>query len=375
MLLFIKVSGFLLRMMIIAVCFSVFSCSESPERKNPVGRISRSFADTERMSWVGTESRPLVTTVWYPAVMNAEENAWNIGIFQAGRNAANADIVSNPETFPLVVLSHGTGGAALQLSWLAEILATNGYLVAAVNHHGNTATEDTYLPQGFMLWWERARDISVVIDLLLSDSQLGSRIDRSRIGAAGFSLGGYTVLSVAGAQTDLVQWKKFCAERPSNPLCTLPPEVNYSQKMLDSMLNNDPNVKDSIHRSHESYRDERVRAVYSIAPVLGPAFIKKSLAHISIPVRIIVGTRDEQAIPTFNAKLIASSIPTAELELLPDVAHYTFLACCSLRGKLFVRQLCSDPRGIDRKQIHRKIGADVVAFFNRTLITGSDTNK
>ena len=43
---------------------------------------------------------------------------------------------------PLVLLSHGTGGSAVMLAWLGETLARAGYVVAAINHHGNTATED-----------------------------------------------------------------------------------------------------------------------------------------------------------------------------------------------------------------------------------------
>ncbi len=115
--------------------------------------------------------------------------------------------------------------------------------------------------------------------------------------------------------------------------------------------------------------------MYAIAPVLGPVFIKRSLARISIPIRIIVGTKDEQAIPQFNAELIASAIPNSELELLPNVAHYTFLARCSLKGKLFVSKLCSDPKGIEREKIHNKVGVDVLDFFARTLNIESDANN
>ncbi len=365
----------LLKIILISALLSLTSCSKAPERKNPVGREFKLFIDSERQSWSGGGKRPLATTIWYPASLNSVESEWSIGVFQAGWNAVNADVVSNPKTFPLIVLSHGTGGAALQLSWLAEILASNGYLVVAVNHHGNTAAEDAYLPQGFMLWWERALDISSVIDQLLSDSKFGPRIDSSRIGAAGFSLGGYTVMSIAGARTDLAQWKEFCADKPKNPICTLPPEADFSIAELALLIKNDSKVKNSMERSNESYRDKRVQAVYSIAPVQGPAFTKSSLARISIPVRIIVGTSDEQAIPEFNAELIASSIPNSELELLPNVAHYTFLARCSLKGKLFVRELCSDPEGIDREKIHNKVGADVLAFFERELNIESGENR
>jgi len=47
------------------------------------------------------------------------------------------------------------------------------------------------------LWWERARDLSAVIDGMLSDPTFMPRIDRQRIGAAGFSLGGYTMIAIA----------------------------------------------------------------------------------------------------------------------------------------------------------------------------------
>ena len=86
------------------------------------------------------------------------------------------------------------------MAWLAETLASNGYIVAAVNNHGNTAAEPSYQLHGFMLWWERARDISVLIDRLVADPQSGAHIDRSRIGVAGFSLGGYTALAMVGEE-------------------------------------------------------------------------------------------------------------------------------------------------------------------------------
>ncbi len=343
------------------------ACSQPPDRANPVGRSFAFFADDERLAWVGTENRPLQTTIWYPAVAGISESEWRIGVFQAGWTARDADIVDSPEQLPLVVLSHGTGGAAAQLSWLAEHLASNGYLVAAVNHHGNTAAEEAYLPQGFMLWWERARDVSIVIDKLLADSQFGHRIDVSRIGIAGFSLGGYTVLSTAGARVDRTQWQRYCGDYPDDPICRLPPESPFSMADLEQLIEEDGSIKAAIEHSHESYRDERIRGAYAISPVLGPALNVQSLGDISIPVRIVVGDKDDQALPEVNAIPIREAIPDAELLILPGVAHYTFLATCSLKGRVFVRQLCEDPPGIDRHEIHNKVGADALAFFNQTF--------
>ena len=345
------------------------ACSAPEERSNPVGREHRLFLDVDRVSWVADGNRPLATTIWYPATPTSVESEWKLGVFKAGRNALNADMVLKPKLLPLVVLSHGTGGAAMQLSWLAERLAANGYLVAAVNHHGNTAAEEAYLPQGFMLWWERARDVSVLIDQLLIEPSFGPRIDVSRIGVAGFSLGGYTAISVAGGVTDLALWQEFCLIQPDNSICVLPPEASFSLSDLESLKENDLRVENSLSRSKHSYRDARVKAVYSIAPVLGPAFSKESLAAIEIPIRIIVGASDRQAIPQFNAEAFASGIPNSELELLPSVGHYTFLALCSVKGKLFVGNLCSDSDGVNREEIHNQVSADALSFFTNKLAT------
>jgi predicted dienelactone hydrolase len=44
-----------------------------------------------------------------------------------------------------VVVSHGSGGAAQQMSWLAEPLADTDFLAVAVDHHGNNFV-DGYRP-------------------------------------------------------------------------------------------------------------------------------------------------------------------------------------------------------------------------------------
>ena len=59
----------------------------------------------------------------------------------------------------------------------------------------------------------------MLIDKLLADPRFGPRIDATRIGAAGFSLGGYTVLALAGARLSRDQWERFCAEHPDDPNC------------------------------------------------------------------------------------------------------------------------------------------------------------
>jgi predicted dienelactone hydrolase len=119
------------------------------------------------------------------------------------------------------VLSHGTGGSAQIMSWLGSGLAARGYVVAAVNHPGNNALEE-YTAEGFLVWWERARDLSATIDFVLHDATLSAVVDRRRIGAAGFSLGGYTMFEIAGARTNLVLFQKYCSAEAE--ACQDPPE-------------------------------------------------------------------------------------------------------------------------------------------------------
>jgi predicted dienelactone hydrolase len=367
--LFTRVNTMLPARVIVAAALSLttVACAEPPKRANPVGLSFAAYEDTARRSWTGPQDRPLATAVWYPAALGTPESEWRVGIFNAGRNAQKAPLSAVTAKRPLIVLSHGTGGGAAGMAWLAETLASNGYIVAAVNHHGNTAAEPSYQLQGFMLWWERARDISVLIDKLLADPQFGAHIDPSRIGVAGFSLGGYTALATVGARLAYEQWKSLCASQPGGPSCNLPPEAPFSMADVQRLLDHDDRVKETVSHSHESFRDARIRAAFAIAPMLGPFMTKASLAEVKVPVRIVVGSKDDQALPDVNARPIAAAIPNAELEIIPNVAHYTFLPRCNLLGKVVARSLCTDPDEIDREEVHRRVSADALTFFNRTL--------
>lgn len=107
--------------LVLVLALSAFGvgCAEPPQRATPVGRVHRAFADAERPAWQGDGVRPLAATVWYPAAAGSVESDWSIGVFEFGRGAVDAAMAPG-DARPLVVLSHGTGGSAAQLSWLAE---------------------------------------------------------------------------------------------------------------------------------------------------------------------------------------------------------------------------------------------------------------
>jgi len=133
---------------------------------------------------------------------------------------------------PVIIFSHGFHGCATQSRFLTEALASAGYLVFAPNHRDAacdggesswhqrsevpfvkpaTWSEDSYR--------DRASDIRLLIEALRSDPKFKPRIDWSHLGLMGHSLGGYTVLGLAGAWPSwrLAGVRAVLALSPSQP--------------------------------------------------------------------------------------------------------------------------------------------------------------
>ncbi|MGH7498887.1 MAG: alpha/beta hydrolase family protein [Gemmatimonadales bacterium] len=336
------------------------------------GMIRRAYADSTRSNWDGNGPRPLRTTVWYPVDSAPTLDTLTIGApgaptFLVGVVSPAAPLARAPKRHPLVLLSHGTGGSALQLAWLGIALARRGYIVAAVNHHGNTAAEPHYDARGFFLWWERARDMTVVLDRLLSDSLFGARIDTTRIGAAGFSLGGYTVVALAGGRTDLGQFDAFCASFERDFTCQSQPEPPDGEASFDSLRATDSGVEASLARAGDSYRDARIRAVAAMAPAVGKAFTPASLSEVRVPMLVFGGEADSIAPPPANASAIAHGVPGATLILLPAVGHYTFLSTCTPLGRRVIGDLCGDQGGVSRDAVHARVSKEIADFLDKQL--------
>lgn len=345
--------------------------NEEHSRRYKVGIAQRAFSPAADYNWRGAQTHALITTVWYPADSAVDEQPQWLGNPQApfarlGKAAPDASLAPSPARFPLIVLSHGTGGSALMMAWLGTELAAHGYIAAAVNHPGNNALEP-YTTQGFLLWWERAKDLSNVIDQMLVDKTFGSRIDSKQIGAAGFSLGGYTMIEIAGGITQLSLYRDFCKSPQADGICVSPPEFpGLVEKFakIEELSANDPEMQASLRRAGDSFRDPRVRAVFAMAPALGVGFRSDSLDKISIPVAIVAGTADKNVPIASSAQVFAKHIPRAQLTLLPGVGHYIFLAACANQGKKSRPELCVDDSGIDREAIHAKTAGLAVQFFS-----------
>ncbi|MFN8414536.1 MAG: prolyl oligopeptidase family serine peptidase [Anaerolineales bacterium] len=325
------------------------------------------YQDEMRSNWDGTGPRPLITDVWYPAVNTAVETDIFIGspdfpLFKAGKAARDVQPVNTQKSFPLILLSHGTGGASLQLGWLASYLASEGYIAAAVNHHGNNGLEP-YVAKGFLHYWERAKDLSAILDQLLVDQTFANLIDQNQIGAAGFSLGGYTVMAVAGGKTNIQPMIDMFSHSESDLSKAIPPEFTDA----DAFIKEIQSLGQYVAIADASYRDERIKAVFAIAPVLGQAFSSEGLESIQIPVKIVVGENDQLAPSSVNAAYYALHIKDAELTQLGKVGHYTFLGEGTDGGKREIPLFCLDEDGIDRATIHQKVSRWAKEFFEKHL--------
>ncbi len=303
------------------------------------------LADATRESWSAPGTpRPLRVTTWLPEATGP---------------------------WPVVVLSHGTGGAIEDLAWLAEPLCAAEFLVAGVDHHGNSY-QDEYLAQGFASPWERPRDLTVLLDHLIATQP----VDKDRIGAAGFSLGGYTVAGLLGARLNphvlagiLEGWI------PSPPLPEFPDFIdvlreNNSAQQLAAMLAD----------SGADVRDERVRAGFMMAPGVAPLVAAESLARVTAPVRIVWGDADDNSPPESNALLYLGGMANATGHSVGQTAgHYDFLgsnedgeamrAAVADRGGGVLRQHCwplrASPTAVAFGGVARLVDLERVLARNR----------
>lgn len=343
---------------------------------HPVGFSYRDFAAPPDYNWRGSKDQVLGGVVWYPADSSSEEKDQYVGpqdapLFWAGRAAKDATFAPSFAKYPLVALSHGTGGSALQMAWLGTYLAARGYIAVAVNHPGNNAFTG-YTTQGFAEGWERAKDISTVISDMLSDPRFGERIDAGRIGAAGFSYGGYTMMELAGATTEVHQLIAWCDQ--VKDACN-PPEMPDLWAKFKA-IEQEPDVKAAMAQAGDSFRDARIRAVFAIAPAVARAFTPESLHKIGIPVEIVAGAGDPIAPPAENAEFFAQNIPGAKLTILPGgVAHYTFLDVGTDAGKKQLPQLFVDNTGVDRQAVHDQVGQMAADFFDHELAQVKPSKK
>lgn len=201
----------------------------APTGPYPVGTRTEHLFDA-------ATGRELVTQFWYPAApapdakrapyMRLRETRPRFVYFHAlpTNSFADAPLAASAQPFPLLLFGHMWGGRRTQDTFLAEDLASHGYVVAATDHPGNA--DRIELADGEVLRSDRAEALSdpersgvakihalwtAELKLWTADNEfllntlaarhpawLAGRIDLARVGAFGHSFGGAASVALLG---------------------------------------------------------------------------------------------------------------------------------------------------------------------------------
>lgn len=266
----------------------------------------------------------------------------------------------------LIVISHGTASTEIGFATLAQALARNGYLVASVEHVGDTWQDQSLRAKLARYFAERPRQVSRVIDTLLADPQwragIASGADgRPLIGALGHSAGGYTVLALAGGKPVLSRMRTHCeTEAELDPvLCKMTRAIGGASVQADPAADG---------QEEPVQADTRVRAVMALAP-MGVAFSASSLASITVPVAIYVGEKDTFLVPRFHAQWVMQNMrgDNATLQLVPNAGHYAFMNTPTMDLPSPDGSVAGDPQGFDRAAFLDRFAQESIAFFDKNL--------
>lgn len=263
----------------------------------------------------------------------------------------------------LILLSHGISGTELGHSTLAQALARNGYLVAALRHPGDNYQDRSLLEKGPARYFdERPRQASRVIDAILADPAWRARIAADSqgplVGALGHSAGGYTVLALAGARSDLSRMKKHCqVEASEDPIfCSLGRSGEATTPSPVATPSPLPSLK-----------DERVRAIVAMAPT-GVLFTAESLAAVRSATMIYEAELDRFLVPRFHAEWVASNLPAANLHRVPNAWHFAFMNAPSMSIPSHDGDIAANPPGFDRDAFLKQLAIEITSFFDKTLL-------
>jgi predicted dienelactone hydrolase len=297
--------------------------------------------------------------VFYPATHSK-------GVTRIGPYTVHATRDATPiaGTKPLVVISHGHGGDDLEFRSMAVYLASHGFVAATLQH-----PKDNYLDRSgnghAAVLGGRPIQVSATISMLLDDPHWKTLIDPDRIGAAGFSAGGYTVLLLVGAVPRFDRLIGYCAHHPKDKddICGFIKKLPAQGQTVKDYL-------DAVQKDYTRWGepdDPRVKAAFAMAP-FSLVFDKAGLASIDRPVFLYDGQDDRVLLTKYNVLHVAPLIKTlVGIKMIPGAGHYVFMGPCPPRLAEHLPDLCKAPPGVDRAAVQKQVNADALAFFRKTL--------
>lgn len=316
------------------------------------------------------DSRPLQVSLWYPTESTATPTSLGeTPAFIGLPVVKDAEPTAGPH--PLVVLSHGYRGSWRNLAWLAEALVGQGYAVAAPDHPGTTTFD--MQPADTVALWKRPADISETIDSLLADTGLAGGIAPDRIAAIGHSLGGWTVIELAGGRLDPAAMMKDCETQFGPIYCKIFATLGIGRDAA------------STTALGADLGDSRVGAVVTLDLGPGRGLTPASLAAVRTPVLVLGAGEDVDKETAAKADIAATNrdsvylarhLPTAttQFALVGGALHFSFMQPCKPGAAALIEEeapgesvVCRDGTGADRQSIHRQVAGMIIAFLAKAL--------
>jgi predicted dienelactone hydrolase len=287
---------------------------------------------------------PVEVGVWYPT--DAKPAPMALGSW-GHTVAAGAPVVG--DHLPLIVMSHGNGGFFGGHADTAQALAEAGFVVAALTHPG-----DNYKDQSrATAMADRPAALSALIGWMLESSPLKAKIDPDKVGAFGFSSGGFTVLAAAGGDPDIRKVPAFCQAHPANFDCKLTASHPPPADVLTARFVHDP----------------RIKAVVSAAPAMGYTFGKDGLKGITAPLQLWKASDDEILPGDDYAEAVHRDLGRPhDYHVVQGARHFDFLTPCDTAPPAGMDYLCASQPGFDRRAFHRDFNRQVARFFIDHLV-------
>ncbi|BCS32273.1 hypothetical protein TBR22_A14830 [Luteitalea sp. TBR-22] len=229
--------------------------------------------------------RRFVLEVWYPASLapgQAPGGTYktvsrdpSVAVTLRGRAVRDASIVGAGGPFPLVILSHGYPGSRYLLSHLGENLASKGFVVVSIDHADSTYDDQQAFASTL---YNRPFDQLFVLDEMArlgaagSGSFLAGRLDATRTGIVGYSMGGYGLINVIGGGYS-----------------------ETSQTMRGAPPNRLLAARAASNAAYRASIDPRVKAAIAIGPwgMQAGLWDAAGLAGIRTPVLFVAGSVDD----------------------------------------------------------------------------------
>lgn len=293
------------------------------------------------------EGPPVEVGVWYPT--DAKPAFMPLGAW--GHTVAPGAPIKGQD-LPLIVMSHGNGGFFGGHADTAQALAEAGFVVAALTHPG-----DNYKDQGrATAMTDRPAALSALIGWMLDASPLKAKLDPAKVGAFGFSSGGFTVLAAAGGKPDLGLVPAYCQAHPTDYACQLSAGRPIPGDVLTAPW---------VH-------DARIKAVVSAAPALGFAFGKDGLKEVTAPVQLWKAADDEILPGDAYAEFVHRNLKRPhDYRVVKGARHFDFLTPCNAEPSADLAPLCASAPGFDRVAFHQDFNTAVTSFFTHQLVAPS----